>query len=166
VAVIALVATGCIGADAAYRSVQWPSVILIAAMLPLATALTETGGVEMAADALTRLLGGAGPLAMLAGVYLVTVLVTQFLTNTTTAVLMAPIALQAAQAVGASPAPLLVAVALGASCTLINPVSSPVTTLVLGPGHYRFADVPKVGAPLQLLLTVVVLALVPLVFPL
>jgi di/tricarboxylate transporter len=166
VAVIALVATGCIGADAAYRSVQWPSVILIAAMLPLATALTETGGVEMAADALTRLLGGAGPLAMLAGVYLVTVLVTQFLTNTTSAVLMAPIALQAAQAVGASPAPLLVAVALGASCTLINPVSSPVTTLVLGPGHYRFADVPKVGAPLQLLLTVVVLALVPLVFPL
>src|SRR5690606_31158987 len=148
-AVIALVATGCVSPENAYRSVQWPSVVLLAGMLPLATALTQTGGVELAA-----------------GVYLVTVAVTQFLTNTTSAVLMAPIALQAAEALAVSPAPLLVAVALGASCTLINPVSSPVTTLVLGPGHYRFSDLPKVGVPLQLLLTGVVLLLVPLVFPL
>ena len=164
--VIALVATGCIDAEAAYRSVQWPTVILIAAMLPLATALTETGGVDLAVGALTGLLGGAGPLAVLAGVYLVTVAVTQFLTNTTSAVLMAPIALQAALALGVSPAPLLVAVALGASCVFINPVSSPVTTLVLGPGHYRFRDVPRVGVPLQLLLTAVVVLLVPVAFPL
>ncbi|HZW26840.1 MAG TPA: SLC13 family permease [Trueperaceae bacterium] len=165
-AVIALVATGCVSPENAYRSVQWPSVVLLAGMLPLATALTQTGGVELAAGALTGLLGGAGPVAVLAGVYLVTVAVTQFLTNTTSAVLMAPIALQAAEALAVSPAPLLVAVALGASCTLINPVSSPVTTLVLGPGHYRFSDLPKVGVPLQLLLTGVVLLLVPLVFPL
>ncbi len=165
-AVIALVATGCIGPEAAYRSVQWPTVVLIAGMLPLATALTATGGVELAAGALTGALGRAGPVAVLAGVYLVTVVVTQFLTNTTSAVLVAPIALQTAAQLGVSPVPLLVAVALGASCTLINPVSSPVTTLVLAPGHYRFADVPLVGVPLQLLLTVVVLVLVPLVYPL
>src|SRR5690554_3618901 len=165
-AVIALVATGCVSPENAYRSVQWPSVVLLAGMLPLATALTQTGGVELAAGALTGLLGGAGPVAVLAGVYLVTVAVTQFLTNTTSAVLMAPLALQAAEALAVSPAPLLVAVALGASCTLINPVSSPVTTLVLGPGHYRFSDLPQVGVPLQLLLTGVVLLLVPLVFPL
>jgi len=165
-AVIALVATGCIGPEAAYRSVQWPTVVLIAGMLPLATALTATGGVELAAGALTGALGRAGPVAVLAGVYLVTVVVTQFLTNTTSAVLVAPIALQTAAQLGVSPVPLLVAVALGASCTLINPVSSPVTTLVLAPGHYRFADVPRVGVPLQLLLTVVVLVLVPLVYPL
>jgi di/tricarboxylate transporter len=166
VAVLALVAAGCISAESAYRSVQWHTVILIAGMLPLATALTETGGVDLAVNAITGLLGGSGAVALLAGVFLLTVLVTQFLTNTTSAVLMAPVALQAAAALGVSPTPLLVVVALGASCTFLNPVASPVTTLVLGPGRYRFSDVPRVGAPLQLLLTAVVLLLVPLVFPL
>lgn len=164
--VVALVASGCVSVGAAYRSVSWPSVILIAGMLPLATALTETGAVELAAGALTGGLGAAGPYALLAGVYLLTVLVTQFLSNTTSAVLLAPIALQAAQALGYAPAGLLVAVAIGASCTFINPVSSPVTTLVLGPGHYRFSDVARVGVPLQVLVTVFVLLLIPLFFPL
>ncbi len=135
-------------------------------MLPLATALTETGGVDLAARAITGLLGDAGPVVLLGGVFLLTVLVTQFLTNTTSAVLMAPVALQAALALGVSPAPLLVAVALGASCTFINPVSSPVTTLVLGPGRFRFSDVPRVGVLLQVLVTIVVLVLVPVFFPL
>ncbi len=166
VAVLALVATRSISPDSAYKSVQWSTVLLIAGMLPLATALTETGGVELAVGAITSLLGDAGPTALLAGVFLLTVLVTQFLTNTTSAVLMAPVALQAAVALGVSPAPLLVVVALGASCTFINPVSSPVTTLVLGPGRYRFSDVPRVGALLMALLTVVVLVLVPVFFPL
>jgi len=164
-AVLALVATGCIAPEQAYRSVQWPTVFLIAGMLPLATALTETGGVELAAAGLASLLGEAPPVVLLGGVFLFTVLVTQFLTNTTSAVLVAPIALQAAQTLGVSPVPLLVVVALGASCTFINPVSSPVTTLVLGPGRYRFSDVPRVGAPLLVLLTVVVLLLVPVFFP-
>lgn len=165
-AVLALVGTRCISPESAYQSVQWPTVILIAGMLPLATALTETGGVEMMAGAITSLLGEAGPIALIAGVFLLTVLVTQFLTNTTSAVLMAPVALQAALSLGVSPAPLLVAVALGASCTFINPVASPVTTLVLGPGRYKFSDVPRVGAVLQVLLTIVVVLLVPVFFPL
>ncbi len=165
VAVLALVATRCITAESAYRSVQWPTVILIAGMLPLATALTETGGVDLAARAITSWLGDAGPVALIAGVFLLTVLVTQFLTNTTSAVLMAPVALQAAQGLGVSPVPLLVVVALGASCTLINPVSSPVTTLVLGPGRYRFSDLPRVGIGLLVLLTVVILLLVPIFYP-
>lgn len=165
-AVLALVVTRCISPESAYQSVQWPTVILIAGMLPLATALTETGGVEMMAGAITSLLGEAGPIALIAGVFLLTVLVTQFLTNTTSAVLMAPVALQAALSLGVSPAPLLVAVALGASCTFINPVASPVTTLVLGPGRYKFSDVPRVGALLQVLLTVVVVLLAPVFFPL
>ena len=166
VAVLALVATRCISAESAYQSVQWSTVILIAGMLPLATALTETGGVEMMAGAITALLGEAGPMALIAGVFLLTVLVTQFLTNTTSAVLMAPVALQAALSLGVSPVPLLIVVALGASCTFINPVSSPVTTLVLGPGRYKFSDVPRVGALLQVLLTIVVVLLVPVFFPL
>lgn len=166
VAVLALVATRSISPESAYQNVQWPTVLLIAGMLPLATALTETGGVDMAAGAITALLGDTGPTALLAGVFLLTVLVTQFLTNTTSAVLMAPVALQAAVSLGVSPIPLMVVVALGASCTFVNPVSSPVTTLVLGPGRYRFSDVPRVGAPLLALLTVVVLVLVPVFFPL
>jgi len=103
---------------------------------------------------------------MLAGVYLLTVIVTQFLSNTTSAVLVAPIALQAATALGYAPAGMLVAVALGASCSFINPVATPVTTLVLGPGHYRFSDVARAGLPLQVLVTIVVLVMVPWLFPL
>jgi len=166
VAVMALVATRCITPESAYNNVQWPTVILLAGMLPLATALTETGGVDLAASAIAGLLGDAGSLILLAGVFIITVVVTQFLTNTTSAVLMAPVALQAAVALGVSPVPLLVVVALGASCTFINPVASPVTTLVLGPGRYKFSDVPRVGALLQVILTVVVLLLVPVFFPL
>ncbi len=165
-AVVALVASGSLSVGAAYRSVRWPAVILLAGMLPLATALSETGAVEMAAGALTEWLGPAGPRVMLAGVYLLTVIVTQFLSNTTSAVLVAPIALQAATALGYAPAGMLVAVALGASCSFINPVATPVTTLVLGPGHYRFSDVARAGLPLQVLVTIVVLVMVPWLFPL
>lgn len=165
-AVVALVVSGSLSIGAAHRSVRWPSVILLAGMLPLATALLQTGAVELAATWLTDWLGTAGPHAMLAGIYLLTVVVTQFISNTTSAVLVAPIALQAAQALGYAPAGMLVAVALGASCTFINPVSTPVTTLVLGPGHYRFSDVARIGVPLQVLVTVFVLLLVPVFFPL
>ncbi len=164
-AVVALVVSGSLSVGEAYRSVRWPSVILLAGMLPLATALSTTGAVELGARWLTDTLGNAGPHALLAGIYLLTVVVTQFLSNTTSAVLVAPIALQAAQALGYAPAGMLVAVAIGASCTFINPISSPVTTLVLGPGQYKFSDVTRVGVPLQVIVTVVVLLLTPVFFP-
>ena len=165
VAVLALVAGGCVSAEEAYRSVQWPTVILIAGMLPLAAAFESAGGATLLADSLIASLGSFGALPLLVSVYLASVIATTFLSNTTSAVLLAPLALQVALLAGLSPVPFLVAVAIGASSSFLSPVSSPVSALVLGPGRYRFADFVKVGAPLQLVLAVVTLALIPLLFP-
>jgi len=164
-AVLALVAAGCISAAEAYRSVQWPTVILIAGMLPLAAAFENAGGATLLADSLIASLGRYGAMPLLISVYLAAVIATTFLSNTTSAVLLAPIALHVALLAGLAPAPFLVAVAIGASSSFISPVASPVSALVLGPGQYRFADFVKVGAPLQLLVAVASLALIPLFFP-
>jgi di/tricarboxylate transporter len=165
-AVLALVASGCVSAEEAYRSVQWPTVILIAGMLPLAAAFESAGGATLLADSLIGSLGRYGALPLLASVYAAAVIATTFLSNTTSAVLLAPIALQVALLAGVDPAPFLVAVAVGASSSFLSPVSSPVSALVLGPGQYRFADFLRVGAPLQVLVAVVSLVLIPLFFPL
>ena len=165
-AVLALVASGCVSAEESYRSVQWPTVILIAGMLPLAAAFEKVGGATLLADALIASLGDNGAMALLASVYLAAVIATTFLSNTTSAVLLAPIAMHVAVAAGLAPAPFLVAVAMGASSSFLSPVASPVSALVLGPGQYRFADYVRVGAPLQLLVGAVSLALIPVFFPL
>ncbi|HLU83780.1 MAG TPA: SLC13 family permease [Trueperaceae bacterium] len=165
VAVLALVAGGCLSAEEAYRSVQWPTVILIAGMLPLAAAFESAGGAALLADSLITSLGSYGAPTLLLSVYLASVVATTFLSNTTSAVLLAPIALQVALLAGLSPAPFLVVVAIGASSSFLSPVSSPVSAMVLGPGQYRFTDFVRVGAPLQLVLAVVTLVLVPLLFP-
>lgn len=164
-AVLAFVVSGCISAEEAYRSVQWPTVVLVAGMLPLAAAFEAAGGASLLADSLVGWLGGGGAPALLASVYLAAVIATTVLSNTTSAVLLAPIALQVAALAGLSPAPFLVAVALGASSSFISPVSSPVSALVLAPGQYRFADFVRIGVPLQLLLGASTLLLVPLFFP-
>lgn len=164
--VLALVATGCVSAEEAYRSVQWPTVILIAGMLPLAAAFENAGGATLLADSLVGSLGGYGALPLLTSVYLASVIATTFLSNTTSAVLLVPIALQVALAAGLPPSTFLVAVALGASSSYISPLSSPVSALVLGPGQYRFGDFVRVGAPLQLLVGIVSLALLTVFFPL
>ena len=164
-AVLAFVAAGCLSAEEAYRSVQWPTVVLIAGMLPLAAAFEAAGGATLLADSLIGWLGEHGAVPLLASVYLAAVVATTFLSNTTSAVLLAPIAVQVASLAGLSPAPFLVAVALGASSSFVSPVSSPVSVLVLAPGQYRFGDFVRIGAPLQLLLAVATLVLVPLFFP-
>lgn len=163
--VLALVAGGCVSAEEAYRSVQWPTVILIAGMLPLAAAFESAGGAALLADSLITSLGSYGALPLLISVYLAAVIATAFLSNTTSAVLLSPIALQVALLAGLSPAPFLVAVAIGASCSFLSPVSSPVSAMVLGPGQYRFADFVRVGGPLQVLVALVSLTLIPLLFP-
>lgn len=164
-AVLAFVASGCLSAEEAYRSVQWPTVVLIAGMLPLAAAFEGAGGATLLADTLIGWLGDYGAVPLLGSVYLAAVVATTFLSNTTSAVLLAPIALQVASLAGLSPVPFLVAVALGASSSFISPVSSPVSAFVLAPGQYRFGDFVRTGTPLQLLLAVVTLVLVPVLFP-
>lgn len=165
VAAVAMVLSRCITIEDVYRTMNWESVVLIAGMLPMATALEKTGGIQLIAAALTSSLGGIGPLAMMAGLFLLTSVFSQFISNTATTVLMAPIAIQAAAALDLSPYSLLMAVAVAASTAFATPIASPVNTLVLGPGGYRFSDFARVGVPLQVLLLIASLVVIPLLFP-
>jgi di/tricarboxylate transporter len=166
IACLLLGAFRCIDLDSAYRAIHWPTLILIVGMLPFAQALQQTGGVELAVQGLVGGLGDAGPRLILACLFALTALIGLFISNTATAVLMAPVAIATAQALGASPLPFAMTVALAASAAFMTPISSPVNTLVLGPGQYRFGDFVRVGVPFTLLVMIVSVALVPLLFPL
>lgn len=166
IACLLLGAFRCIDLDSAYRAIHWPTLILIVGMLPFAQALQQTGGVELAVQGLVGGLGDAGPRLILASLFALTAVIGLFISNTATAVLMAPVAIATAQALGASPLPFAMTVALAASAAFMTPISSPVNTLVLGPGQYRFGDFVRVGVPFTLLVMIVSVALVPLLFPL
>jgi di/tricarboxylate transporter len=163
-AAVAMVLAGCLDVEAAYRSVNWESVILIAAILPMATALQKTGGMDFMIAGIGAL-GGAGPLATLAALFAATSLLSLVISNTATTVLLAPVALGAAAQLGVSPYPLLMAVAVAASSAFATPIATPVNMLVLGPGAYRFSDFVRAGALLQVVVFLVTLVLVPLLFP-
>ncbi len=165
-AAAAMVLTRCLSMEGAYRSVSWESVVLVAAMLPMATALDKTGGMELVVDVIVSNLGALGPIAVMAGLFLLTSLFSQFISNTATTVLVAPIAFETATLMDVSPHTFLMTVAIAASTAFATPIASPVNTLVLTPGGYRFTDYTRVGLGLQILLMVATLALAPLVFPL
>lgn len=156
----------CIDMDSAYRSIHWQSLLLIVGMLPFALALQKTGGIDLAVNGLVGALGDAGPYAILASLFLLTAVTGLFISNTATAVLMAPVAIATAKALGASPQPFAMIVALAASAAFMTPISSPVNTLVLGPGRYRFGDFVKVGVPFTILVMIVSVLLVPWLLPL
>ena len=164
-AAMAMILSGTLTMEQAYRSMSWESVVLIAGILPMATALEVTGGMQLVVDALVAGVGPYGPLAMLVGLFLLTSLASQVISNTATAVLLTPIAFAAAQTLEISPYPLLMTVALAASTAFATPVASPVNTLVLGVGKYRFGDFLRVGVAMQLLVLVVTILAVPLFFP-
>lgn len=156
----------CIDMASAYRSINWPSLVLIVGMMPFSAALQSTGGVELAAQGLLALVGDASPRLALGVLFAVTAGLGLFISNTATAVLMAPIALRLAADLGASPQAFAMTVALGASAAFMTPVSSPVNTLVVGPGNYVFFDFVRVGVPLAVISLIVTVALVPVVLPL
>ena len=155
----------CIDMAGAYRSIHWQSLILIVGMLPFSLALQRTGGVDIAAQALLDWLDAASPRLVLAAIFAVTGILGLFISNTATAVLMAPVALAVASALDASPYPFAMAVALAASAAFMTPVSSPVNTLVVGPGNYRFSDFVRIGVPFAVICLITSVVLVPLVFP-
>ncbi|CAH0303071.1 SLC13 family permease [Roseomonas sp. CECT 9278] len=157
---------GCIDLNSAYRSISWKSLVLIVGMLPFSIALQRTGGVDLAADAVVELAGAAAPRVLLAVIFGITAVLGLFISNTATAVLMAPVALAIAKEIGASPYPFAMTVALAASTAFMTPVSSPVNTLVVGPGNYGFADFLKVGVPLSLAVMAISVLLVPIILPL
>ena len=165
-AAVFMVITGCVrSVEAAYKTINWQTIVLFAAMLPMSIALEKTGVSEMIADGIVAGLGSSGPLLLLAGIYAATSVMTIFISNTVTAVLMAPIALQCAMQIGVSPVPFMFAVAVAASMCFASPFSTPPNALVMPAGQYTFMDYVKVGLPLQILMGVVMVFVLPLIFP-
>ena len=156
----------CLDMDSAYRAIHWPSLVLIVGMLPFSLALQRTGGVTLAADALIATVGEAGPHALLASLFALTAVTGLFISNTATAVLMTPVAIATAQETGLSPYPFAMIVALASSAAFMTPVSSPVNTLVMGPGRYRFSDFLRAGVPLDIVTGIVACLTIPLIWPL
>lgn len=166
IAAVLMVVTGCLrNVEEAYGSINWESIVLIGAMLPMATAFQNTGVDTLISGGLVNQLGDMGPYALLAGVYFCTSLLTMFLSNTATAVLFTPIALKAAIGMGVSPYPFLFAVAVAAGMCFASPFSTPPNALVMSAGRYSFMDYVKVGLPLQLIMGIVMILALPLLFP-
>ncbi|AUX95493.1 SLC13 family permease [Mixta gaviniae] len=155
----------CIDMESAYKAIHWPGLILIAGMMPFALALQKTGGVALVVQGLMDVAGNRGPHLMLLCLFVLCATIGLFISNTATAVLMAPIGVAAAGQMGVSPYPFTMIIAIAASAAFMTPVSSPVNTLVLGPGGYRFGDFVKIGVPFTLIVMAVSVLLVPLLFP-
>jgi di/tricarboxylate transporter len=151
----------CIDMESAYKSIHWPSIILIVGMMPFAQALQKTGGVDLIVRGLMDVAGDAGPRVMLVCLFALCATIGLFISNTATAVLMAPIAIAAAREMGVSPYPFAMIIAIAASAAFMTPVSSPVNTLVLGPGNYKFGDFVRIGVPFTLLVMLVSVIIVP-----
>lgn len=166
IAGILMVLTGCFrNVEEAYKTINWESVVLIAAMLPMSLALEKTGASNLISEKLVSGLGDYGPLVLMAGIYFTTSLLTMFISNTATAVLVTPIALQSAIAINVSPYPFLLAVTVGASMCFASPFSTPPNALVMSAGKYTFMDYVKVGLPLQIVMGIVMVFILPLLFP-
>ncbi len=166
VAGLLMVLTGCFrNVEAAYKTINWESIVLIAAMMPMSVALQKTGVSAWISNSLVSSLGDYGPLALMAGIYFTTSFMTMFISNTATAVLLAPIAMSSALQIGVSPVPFLFAVTLGASLCFASPFSTPPNALVMPAGQYTFMDYVKVGLPLQIILGIVMILVLPFLFP-
>jgi di/tricarboxylate transporter len=165
IAAILMVLTGCFrNVEDAYKTINWESIVLIAAMLPMSLALEKTGTSTLISNILVSNLGSIGPFALMAGIYFTTSLMTLFISNTATAVLIAPIALQSALSIGVSPYPFLMAVTVAASMCFASPFSTPPNALVMSAGKYTFMDYVKTGLPLQIILGIVMIFILPLLF--
>ncbi len=166
IAGVLMVLCGCFrNVEAAYKTINWESVVLVAAMMPMSVALEKTGVSALISHSLVNGIGALGPYVLLAGIYFTTSLCTMFISNTATAVLMAPIALSSATELGLSPYSFLFAVTLGASMCFASPFSTPPNAIVMQAGRYTFMDYIKVGVPLQIIMGIVMVFVLPLLFP-
>lgn len=166
IAAVLMMLTGCFkNVEEAYKTINWESIILFAAMLPMSSALSKTGASDIISNSLVSGLGDYGPLVLLTGIYFTTSLMTLFISNTVTAVLIAPIALQSALSIEASPYPFLMAVTVAASMCFASPFSTPPNALVMSAGKYTFLDYVKTGLPLQIGIGIIMIFVLPLLFP-
>jgi di/tricarboxylate transporter len=163
---ILMVLTGCLTMNEAYRYIEWRAVFLIAGMLPLGLAIQQTGAAEFVTRSMVGLIGGFGPLVVIAGLYLLTAFAAQIMPTAAVAILIAPLAINTAADLGLSPYALMMTVSLSASASFMSPVAHPANVLIMGPGGYRFIDYIKVGLPLTLVCLAVTLLVLPLVWPL
>ncbi|MCA9982123.1 MAG: anion permease, partial [Anaerolineales bacterium] len=161
-----MVILGILTMDEAYRSIDWQSIFLIAGLLPLGIAMEQTGTAALLAHNLISTIGNAGPLAIMAGLFLMTTLLTSIISNAAATVLMVPIAIDAALGVGVNPQPFVLATVIAASCAFLLPVGHQVNIVIFGPGGYKFYDYPRVGFGLTLLVFLIVMVVLPLFWPL
>ncbi len=160
-AACAMVLLGVLTIGQAFRAINWTTVILVGAMMPLSTAMIQSGAAALMAETLVRVVGDAGPYALLAGLFALTATLGQLISNTATALIIIPIAVSAATGMGISPRPVLMSVAVAAAAAFLTPVATPVNLMVKGPGGYHFGDYAKLGMPLLLWFFLVATFLVP-----
>ncbi len=160
----ALILLGVVSVEQSYRAINWTTVIMIGAMMPLSTAMAQSGGAAMLGESLVRLVGDAGPYALLAGLFLLTGILGQLISNTATALIIIPIAVAAATQLGISPRPVLMSVCVAAAASFLTPVATPVNLMVMGPAGYRFGDYWKLGLPLMVWFFIIATFLVPLIW--
>ncbi len=165
IAVLALIGTKCLTMENAYQSISLSTVVIIAAMLPFATAMEKTGAIQLIVDTIMKFFGTGGPYLLMTGIFIVTVLLSSFISNTATAVILAPIVIKIAEEASLSPHTLVITLAIAASTAFITPVASPVNMLVVSPGRYRFMDFVKTGFPLAVLTLLICLLVIPFLFP-
>lgn len=166
IATVLVILGGCFrSAKDAYNTINWDSVVLFACMMPLATAMENTGLSSLISDGLVHSLGSMGPYAVLAGILLGTSILTMFISNTATAILFAPIAIAAAQMLEVNPMPFLIGVTIAASMCFASPFSTPPNAMVMSVGKYSFKDYIKVGLPLQVVILIVMVVALPLIYP-
>lgn len=163
---VAMVLTGCLSMDEAYQSIEWRSVFLIAGMLPLGIAMEATGTARFLSDLIVGAVGGLGPLAILAGIYILASLITEPMSNAAATVLIVPIAIDVALGLGADPRPFVLATVIGASTSFLTPVGHQANVLVFGPGGYKFTDYTRVGGLLNVIILLATLLVLPLLWPL
>jgi len=161
-----MVLTGCLNMEQAYRAIDWRAIFLIAGMLPLGTAMQDTGAATYLADQVMELLGDAGPWPVIMGLYILTAMATMIIPTAALVVLMSPIVLSAMSDMGLAPETAMMAVAMAASASFTSPISHPANILVMGPGGYRFVDYLKVGVPLTIVVFIAVMVLLPILWPL
>ena len=163
---ILCVITGCLKEKEAYAGIDWVTIFLFAGMLSVASAMEKTGAGKMIADTVVSMMGSNPNPYVLTGVlFLISNVLTQFMSNTASAALLAPIGISIAQSIGADPKPVLMALGIAASCAFATPMATPPNTLVLGPGGFSFNDYAKVGVPMCLLSLVICLVVIPIVWP-
>ena len=163
---LACVLTGCLSEKQAYQGIDWTTIFLFAGMLPLASAMDHSGAGKLIADFVVGLMGEApSPLVIVAAMFILSCGLTQFMSNTAAAALLAPIGISIAESIGASPYPVIMAIGIAASCAFTTPVATPPNTLVLGPGQFRFMDYVKVGVPLAILSLILCMVVIPIVWP-